>query len=76
MLYNAGIIGGYRKEILSLLKNMRRKFSKINGRFNANMPVYNYCLENQPNAKIYTGFPLHNRFNSHEVLDGLYIKHK
>lgn len=75
-LYNAGIVGGQRDCILRLFQSMIQKFNKINKKANANMPVYNYCLENLVNVKIFTGFPLHNVFNSHQVLDGLYIKHK
>jgi len=75
-LYNAGIIGGKRENIRHLFKDMIGDFSKIDPKFNANMPVYNHCLEKQKDINIFSGFPLHNIFNSNKVTEGLYIKHK
>jgi hypothetical protein len=75
-IYNAGIIGGYRSVILNLFESMINEMNSISKTFNANMPVYNYCLENQKNINVFTGFPLHNIFKSNRVEDGVFIKHK
>jgi hypothetical protein len=75
-MYNAGIMGGTRERMLQLFKCMIDCFSQIDKRFNANMPVYNHCLDQLEFFKIFTGFPLHNVFNSNKVTNGLYIKHK
>ena len=74
--YNAGIIGGTRKNILKLFGMIVKQLKDISPRFNANMPVYNYCLHNLFKGKYFTGYPLHNKFKSNKVTDGVYIKHK
>lgn len=76
LIYNAGIVGGKRENILQLFRSIIKNFKRVDLQFNANMPVYNYCLEKLESANILTGFPLHNVFNSNKVLDGTYIKHK
>jgi hypothetical protein len=74
-IYNAGIIGGYREDVLELLERMVKRFLKIPKKFNANMPVFNLCLQ-EMNTKIFSGYPLHNKFRSQKYEDGIYIKHK
>jgi len=74
-IWNAGIIGGKRDNIVKLFKNIKRIFKNIPGKFNANMPVFNYCVDNSTDL-IFTGHPLHNKFRSHKVPKGTYIKHK
>ena len=75
-IYNAGIVGGKRKPLMKLLTRMIAKFEKINPKENANMPVFNYCADQTKGYKIFSGFPLHNVFNSNVVIPGTYIKHK
>lgn len=75
--YNAGIIGGSRKILLLLLDEMVKYFKNIHPKYNANMPVYNLAVEKlSKDYKIFTGFPLHNRFRSKKVPPGVFIKHK
>ena len=75
-MFNAGICGGDRKKFIKLLDMMIEIFEETPSRFNANMPVYNDCLRRLKSWKIFTGFPLHNIFESNKVLKGVYIKHK
>lgn len=75
-MYNAGIIGGTSYRMKQLFSIMRDDFAAIDKKFNANMPVFNHCLEELKFLKIFTGFPLHNVFNSNKVTEGTYIKHK
>jgi hypothetical protein len=78
-IYNAGIIGGRREEVLVFLKAMCKQLSPIPPKYNANMPVFNLVLEYLQKTlkyKIMTGFPLHNKFRSQKVDSGTYIKHK
>lgn len=74
-LYNAGIIGGPRVNLINFFKRMIHEMSRIDSRHNSNMPVFNWCLD-QTKWPIYTGHPLHNRFGSHEADSHTYIKHK
>lgn len=74
-LYNAGIIGGPRGNVIRFFKSMVQEMGKIDRKHNANMPVFNWCLD-QTKWPIYTGHPLHNRFGSHEADSHTYIKHK
>ena len=74
--FNAGIIGGDRSNLMKLFSMMIETFKKVPTNVNANMPVYNYCLHNIFNGKYFTGSPLHNKFKSGKIKDGIYIKHK
>ena len=75
IIYNAGIIGGHREHILKFLVDMEAVFKNIHPRFNANMPVFNLCADRTA-SKIFSGHPLHNKFRSNKVPEGIYIKHK
>ena len=77
-VYNAGICGGVRKNLLKFYEVMISYFQKISTKHNANMAVYNQSLRDikKRKWKIYTGFPLHNQFQSNKVPEGTYIKHK
>lgn len=76
-LYNAGIIGGKRTPIMALLRIMLKDFDALNQKYNANMPVYNRCIETlEKTYQIFTGYPLHNAFRTYFSLPGTYIQHK
>jgi hypothetical protein len=74
-IYNAGIIGGKKDKVIELFEIMVDRFSTIDEKFNANMPVFNWAVERM-NANILTGSPLHNRFRTERNPDKDYIKHK
>lgn len=73
--FNAGIIGGYRENIIYLFEDMIMEFEKIDKKLNSNMAVYNVCLS-KIKEKIFYGYPLHNIFMSNVAEKGVYIKHK
>lgn len=75
LAYNAGIVGGYREPIIILLQTMITEFKKIHPRYNANMPVFNRAID-IIGDKIFSGFPLHNKFRSNKYQEGIFIKHK
>lgn len=68
-VYNAGILGGNRKQVLSFLKNMNNIFKNIdkdNLNKNNNMIVFNYVIYNKLNQNVITGNKLHSKFRSYE----------
>jgi hypothetical protein len=75
VMMNAGIIGGSRETLLKLFNQMKNDMETVELKHNANMPVYNRCVETT-NLKVFTGYPLHNVFNSNRTDAGTYIKHK
>ncbi len=77
-IYNAGICGGSKKYLLAFYKVMIDIFKTTTNKENTNMAVFNYALRKvkAKGWKIFTGFPLHNVFESHKVVKGTYIKHK
>lgn len=80
MVYNAGIVGGNREDILLFFNLMIDYFSNIDKNINANMGVFNHCLRRVWKEKVFTGFPLHSTFKGrqHKIPfeKGSYIKHK
>jgi len=74
-IYNAGIVGGSREKMLELFERMIDKFSRIPEKFNANMPVFNLCVE-EMGCKVFSGYPLNNPFRTKKWEPGTYIKHK
>lgn len=75
ILYNAGIIGGKVNSIRKLFVFMLEDFSNILPQYNANMCVFNKCVE-RLNYKVCSGSPFHNVFRSNVVDKFTYIKHK
>lgn len=80
ILFNAGIFGGSKNLVMSLIHKIIVEFScKTGMQFNANMPVFNRCIETMVNDRemnIITGYPLHNVFRSNVANSSVYIKHK
>lgn len=75
LLYNAGIIGGFRDVIINLFEEMTNMISNLSNDLNINMPIYNLAIE-KLNLKVYTGHPFHNIFRSNSDQGGCYIIHK
>lgn len=79
VLYNAGIIGGKREDLMVLFQKMMAVMDGIELKHNANMPVYNYCIdriEKENGWRIFTGYPLHNEFGSNKADTGVHVMHK
>jgi hypothetical protein len=69
IIYNAGILGGKREEVLNFLMNMEKLLLglKINQQNkNLNMIIFNYVVYNIYNENVISGFPLHSKFKSYE----------
>ena len=69
LIYNAGILGGNRKEVLHFLSNMKTVFYNLNEqqkKQNLNMIVFNYVVYNILNKKVITGGKLHSKFKKYE----------
>ena len=66
-IYNAGIIGGERRDVLALLERMTNIFNEFCNPFNVDMCVLNYVLKSYYNDDvIFSGYPLNSRFKSYE----------
>jgi hypothetical protein len=77
-VYNAGCCMGKREQLLRFYDIMVDFFKRVPPRENANMAVFNYALRTVRNHgwEIFTGYPLHNVFESNKVKPGTYVKHK
>jgi len=78
-IYNAGCCGGHRSKVISLLKYMTTILDTKPKKFNLNMPIFNHSLRELKQTrgwKVFTGYPLHNVFESNVVKTGTFIKHK
>jgi len=80
LLYNAGILGGNRENILIFLEKMKEKFLNIDDKYknsNLNMIVFNDIIYNEINIDIKTGFPLHSVYKKYEnKRDDVFFIHK
>lgn len=84
ILYNAGILGGSRNNMLYFLRLMKEKFirtfrymSKELHDRNINMIVFNYVIYDLLDSnKIVSGYPLHSRFTRYEKIDDVIFSHK
>lgn len=77
VIFNAGIIGGSKANLLKLFKSMNNMFSELPKNTNSNMLVFNYCIDKYfDKSKIFYGHPLHNVFKSNSFDQQTYIKHK
>ena len=68
-VYNAGILGGNRKDVLNFLKNMISIFDKFNSEIktkNLNMIVFNYVVYKIFNQNVISGSPLHSEFKKYQ----------
>lgn len=75
--YNAGISGGSRETIIEFYNYMIKLFDRIHKKYNSNMVVFNEAiLQNKRKWKVYTGYPLHNKFKSRTHDGNIFIKHK
>ena len=77
-IYNAGILGGNRKNVLSFINKMIDIFNLVNKKNidkNINMAVFNIVSENTKN--IITGPPLHSDFKKYQNnREDVYFIHK
>lgn len=78
MVYNAGICGGKADKLITFYSTMQKHFKNITPKENANMAVFNRSIRDMKEKgwKIFTGYPLHNVFESNKVKPGTYVKHK
>lgn len=78
IVYNAGICGGSRKNLLSFYETMISHFNRIPNGENANMAVFNRSIRDMKTFAwdVFTGHPLHNIFESKKATPETYIKHK
>tara|TARA_B100000674_G_C37968844_1_gene975934 strand:+ start:1859 stop:2653 length:795 start_codon:yes stop_codon:yes gene_type:complete len=68
-VYNAGILGGNRNEVMNFLKFMIKIFNNLDEkqrRDNLNMIVFNYVVYNNYKQKVNTGEPLHSVYKKFE----------
>ena len=68
-VYNAGILGGNRKDVLNFLKNMINIFEKFDNEIktkNLNMIVFNYVIYKIYSQNIISGNTLHSKFKKYE----------
>jgi hypothetical protein len=75
VLYNAGVIGGMRKNIVLLLRKMCDDFNVASAGINANMAVYNRCAQGFF-SRVMSGRPFTSRFYSYERGGDFCIRHK
>ena len=84
ILFNAGILGGNRNNMLYFLRLMNEKLNntfkyipkQLHDR-NINMIVFNYVLYDIIDEnKIVTGYPLHSRFTRYEKRNDVIFSHK
>lgn len=74
---NAGVIGGYRNNILLLFSNMIKEFRKYNLKMNMNMCVYNKCVYDLFEEKdLLIGYPFTSMFKTYEKNGNYAIRHK
>lgn len=74
---NAGVIGGYRENILLLFYRMIEEFQKFNLKMNMNMCVYNKCVYDLfKREEILIGYPFTSRFKRYEKRGKFAIRHK
>jgi hypothetical protein len=68
-IYNAGILGGKRDEILKFLNNMIdvfENFDEAQKHENLNMIVFNYVVYNVFNQNVISGFPLNSDYKKYQ----------
>lgn len=76
-VYNAGIIGGTRATVMSVLSRIVGYLDTTPPDFNCNMPAVNVAVHKHFFRNVFTGFPLNSRFLRKQVSPkGVYIVHK
>ena len=76
-VYNAGIIGGTRATVLSVLSRIVGYLETTPTDLNCNMPAVNVAVHKHFFGNVFTGFPLNSHFLRKQVSPkGVYIIHK
>ena len=76
-VYNAGVIGGTRETVLSVLSRIVGYLDTTPAHLNCNMPAVNVAVHKHFFDNVFTGFPLTSRFLRKQVSPkGVYIIHK
>jgi hypothetical protein len=77
ILYNAGLVGGYREEMIGLLNEMVSIFVCAPKNTDVDMVAINECLHHKlGHIPVFTGHPLHNVFKSYRHTQDVAIAHK
>ncbi|MFK8083155.1 MAG: hypothetical protein AB8B97_22975 [Granulosicoccus sp.] len=77
---NAGVCGGNRAQIMTLLETMITVFDKLTDEgelFNLNMAIFNKCVYDLfDHERILYGYPLNSRFKKYESRGNFALRHK